>query len=97
VPYKTFKVHLVAGRSNIGVLGVPAALADRYGAGVIGIAACEPTQIGCAPGDVCGTLMVAEQQILRALVALIEKSGSTRCHCRKDSTMSLIHDKNRMY
>lgn len=62
--YKTLMVHLDAGHPNTGVLAVTAALAARYGAGVIGIAACEPIQIGYSEGDFSGALAVAEQQIV---------------------------------
>ncbi|MEG3123383.1 universal stress protein [Sphingomonas sp. GB1N7] len=64
MPYKTLMVHLDAGRSNAGVLAITAAVAERYEAGVIGIAACEPVQIGCAGVDFCGALAVAERQIV---------------------------------
>ena len=64
MPYKTLMVHLDAGRTNAGVLAVTTALAERYQAGVVGIAACEPVQIGYAQGDFGGELAVVEQQIV---------------------------------
>ncbi|WP_238542479.1 universal stress protein [Sphingomonas sp. PAMC 26621] len=57
-------VHLDAGQSNDGVLAVTAVLAERYGAGVIGIAACEPVQIGYPEGDFSGALAVTERQVV---------------------------------
>ncbi|GHH26643.1 universal stress protein UspA [Sphingomonas glacialis] len=64
MPYKTLMVHLDAGQPNAGVLAVTAALAERYSASVIGIAACEPVQIGYAEGDFSGALAVAERQVV---------------------------------
>lgn len=43
--YKTLMVHLQLRQSNAGVLKIAADLADRFQAGVIGIAACQPLQI----------------------------------------------------
>ena len=64
MPYKTLMVHMDAGQANGGVLGVTAALAERYQAGVIGIAACEPIRLGYADGVLGGELAVVEQQIV---------------------------------
>jgi hypothetical protein len=38
-------VHLQPGRSNAGILAIAGDLAERFYAGVIGIAACQPIQI----------------------------------------------------
>ena len=43
--YRTLMVHLVAGRSNAGLLKITKAFADRFHAGVVGIAACQPMQL----------------------------------------------------
>lgn len=48
--YKTLMIHLQLRQSNEGVLNIAADLADRFQAGVIGIAACQPVQI--VQGDV---------------------------------------------
>lgn len=48
--YKTLMIHLQLRQSNEGVLSIAADLADRFQAGVIGIAACQPVQI--VQGDV---------------------------------------------
>lgn len=48
--YKTLMVHLQLRQSNDGVLKIAADLAERFQAGVIGIAACQPLQI--VQGDV---------------------------------------------
>ena len=64
MPFRTLMVHLDAGDGNASVLAVTAALAARYEAGVIGIAACEPIQIGYVDGDFAGALAVAEREIV---------------------------------
>ena len=52
--YANLMVHLEAGRSNAHVLSVAAGLASQFGAGVIGIAACEPVEIGTWDGTFSG-------------------------------------------
>ena len=43
--YKTLMVHLELDGKNSGLLDIAAELADRFNAGVIGIAACQPFQM----------------------------------------------------
>jgi len=50
VTYKTIMVHLQLRQSNAGVLKIAAELAERFHAGVTGIAVCQPMQI--VQGDV---------------------------------------------
>jgi len=50
VTYKTIMVHLQLRQSNAGVLKIAADLAERFHAGVIGIAVCQPMQM--VQGDV---------------------------------------------
>ena len=56
--YKTLMAHLELGRSNEGLLKIAGDLAERFDAGVIGIAMCQPMQIvyseGYIPGDIIG-------------------------------------------
>ncbi len=54
--YATLMVHLTLGQSNAGLLRVAGDLADRFEAGVVGIAACQPMPLvysdgGYAYGD----------------------------------------------
>ena len=54
--YATLMVHLELGHSNANLLQIAGDLAERFTAGVIGIAACQPMQIvfdntGYVPGD----------------------------------------------
>lgn len=64
MPFKTMMVHVDASDDNAAVLALTAALAARFDARVIGIAACEPVQIGYVDGDFTGALAVAERQIV---------------------------------
>lgn len=49
--YTTMLVHLDAGGPNAHVLEVAASLAKQYDAKVIGVAACQPIQMGTLTGD----------------------------------------------
>ncbi len=54
--YATLMVHLELGKSNAGLLGIAGDLADRFEAGIVGIAACQPMPLvysdgGYAYGD----------------------------------------------
>ncbi|WP_238542197.1 universal stress protein [Sphingomonas sp. PAMC 26621] len=64
MPFKTMMVHVAASDGNAALLALTAALAAQQDARVIGIAACEPVQIGYVDGDFTGALAVAEQQIV---------------------------------
>nr|WP_299857914.1 universal stress protein [Sphingomonas bacterium] len=57
-------VHLDGGQTNEPVLAIAASLAARYSARVIGIAACQPMQIGVGGGDFTGGLAVLERDIV---------------------------------
>ena len=62
--YSTLLVHLDGGQTNEPVLAIAASLAAQYKARVIGIAACQPMQIGIADGDFTGGLAVLERDIV---------------------------------
>jgi nucleotide-binding universal stress UspA family protein len=64
VTYSTLLVHLDGGQTNVPVLAIAATLAEQYDAKVIGIAACQPMQIGTAGGDFTGGLAVLERDIV---------------------------------
>lgn len=62
--YSTVMAHLDGARSNKAVLDVTAALAQRYDAAVIGIAACQPVQLGDCDGYMDGAFAVVERDIV---------------------------------
>ncbi|MDQ2763488.1 MAG: universal stress protein [Pseudomonadota bacterium] len=62
--YETLMVHLEASQSNANVLHVTAEIARRFQAKVIGIASCEPIQIGFGEGMMNGEIALAERQIV---------------------------------
>jgi nucleotide-binding universal stress UspA family protein len=64
VTYSTLLVHLDGARPNASVLDAAATLAKRYDAKVIGIASCQPIQIGTFDGYIDGALAVAERDIV---------------------------------
>ena len=80
----TMMVHLGADRSNTKVLDAAGWLAQRLGAGVIGIAACRPVQLDTADGYYSGELLVAEREIiateLETLQAEFENPNSKISH-----------------
>jgi nucleotide-binding universal stress UspA family protein len=57
VTYATLMAHLQLGQSNAGLLRTAGDLAERFHAGVIGIAACQPMQIAYGDGYVYGELI----------------------------------------
>ena len=54
VTYATLMVHLELGRSNASLLQIAGDLAERFNAGVIGIAACQPMPVVYDAGYVSG-------------------------------------------
>lgn len=67
--YSTLMVHLDGGRPNVALLDVAATLADQYDAAVIGIAACQPVQIGTCDGYLGGEYAVIERDIVAGELA----------------------------
>ena len=71
--YTTLMVHLELGRPNAGLLAIARDLAERLHAGVIGIAACQPTPIGYGEGyDLSGELVQAERDELERELKVAE-------------------------
>ncbi len=82
--YKTLLVHLELNADNAGLLEITAALADRFEAGVIGVAACQPSQLMAEEGFAAGKVIertyaemtreieAAEVQFRAALSARVE-------------------------
>ena len=62
--YGTLMVHLELGRSNAGLLQIAGDLAERFRAGVIGIAACQPMQIVYGDGFISGDIYEQDRQEL---------------------------------
>lgn len=62
--YSTIMVHLDGARSNTAVLAAAATLANQYDSRVIGIAACQPVQIGACEGYMDGQIAVMERDIV---------------------------------
>jgi nucleotide-binding universal stress UspA family protein len=62
--YSTLMVHLDGGRPNTALLDVAATLAEQYDAAVIGIAACQPVQVGACDGYLGGEYAVIEREIV---------------------------------
>ena len=60
--YKTLLVHMEIGRSNAHLLKVAHYLADRFGANLIGIAACQPMQMVYADGYIPGEVIEQSRQ-----------------------------------
>ena len=54
--YATLMVNLELGHANAGLLQVTRDLAERFSAHVIGIAACQPMQMGYADGYIPGEI-----------------------------------------
>jgi nucleotide-binding universal stress UspA family protein len=68
--YATLLVHLELGRPNTGLLKITADLAERFRAGVIGIAARQPMQLVYGEGYVSGDLYQQDRdEIIRELIA----------------------------
>lgn len=69
--YKTLMVHSEIGRSNAGLLQISATLADRFGAGVIGIAGCLPPTVVYGDAYVVGSVIEYDRiEIDKALKAV---------------------------
>ncbi len=72
VTYRTLMVHLELGHSNGKLLGVAGDLAQRFDAGVIGIAICQPMQIIYSEGYVPADIIVQDREQREKEVAAAE-------------------------
>ena len=71
--YATLLVHMEIGQSNAGLLQVAATLAERCGAGVIGIAGCQPMMLVASEGgDVYGDLIERDRQDIGRELRVLE-------------------------
>lgn len=64
--YKTIMAHLHVGKSNVELLRVAGDLADRLGARIVGIAACQPMQLFYGEGYTSSSAVVDCQDELKA-------------------------------
>ena len=62
--YGTLMVHLELGRSNAGLLQIAGDLAERFHAGVSGIAACQPMQLVYGDSFISGDIYEQDRQEL---------------------------------
>ncbi len=60
--YATLMVHLELGHPNAGLLQIAGDLAERFDAGVIGIAACQPMQMVYGDGYVSGSFVEQDRE-----------------------------------
>lgn len=60
--YATLLVHLQTGWPNTALLSVAGQFAERFGAHLIGIAACQPMMIVSGDGAVCGDVYADDQR-----------------------------------
>ena len=70
--YATLMVHLGLGSSNAGRLRVAGDLADRYGAGVVGISAAQPMQIVYADSYISGEMIEDDVKVKEKEIAAAE-------------------------
>jgi nucleotide-binding universal stress UspA family protein len=82
--YATLMVHLGLGRSNAGPLQVAGDLAERYEAGLVGIAACQPPAIVYGNGYVDGALVEAGRKELERELREAEAEFRQACAHRTD-------------
>jgi nucleotide-binding universal stress UspA family protein len=72
VTYKTLMVHLQLRQSNDGVLRIAADLAERFHAGVTGIAVCQPMQIVQGDVYVSGDLIEQDREEIKQEIRIAE-------------------------
>ncbi len=61
--YRTLLVHLQIGCPNAGLLNIAGDLAQRYGAGVVGIAAGRPMDVGVTDGFSAGAVYISGETV----------------------------------
>lgn len=75
--YKTLMVHLELNDDNTGLLEITGALAERFQAGVIGIAACQPMQILYDEGFTAGEVVAQDRAEMAKEIAAAETQFRT--------------------
>jgi nucleotide-binding universal stress UspA family protein len=82
VTYKTLMVHLEPKHANTGLLRITGDLAERFGAAVIGVAACQPVQIIEGDVYVSGDLVQQEREEIDKEINAAEAEFRTALHDR---------------
>ena len=72
MPYKTLMVHLELNGDNAGLLQIAGSLAERFKAGVIGIAACQPIQTVYGENLAAGEIMAQDRTAIAEELAAAE-------------------------
>ena len=80
--YATLLVHLELDRPNTGLLKITAELAERFHAGVIGIAACQPLQMVYGDGYVAGDLYQQDRDEIAKELSAAEAEFRAALHGR---------------
>lgn len=75
--YSTLMVHMDLGRPNDAVLAVAADLAERFKAGVTGVAACQPMQMGYMEGYASGDMIDQDRTEIDREIGAAEASFRT--------------------
>jgi nucleotide-binding universal stress UspA family protein len=97
--YATVMAHLELGRRNADLLDIAGDLADRFHAGVIGIAACQPMRIVQGDGYVPGEIIEQDREELETEIRAAEQefhdalaSRVTRLEWRSTVTFDPLAD-----
>jgi nucleotide-binding universal stress UspA family protein len=72
VTYATLMVHLEVGRSNTGLLQLAGDLAERFQAGIVGVAACHPMQILYSDAYIAGDVLEQNQELVESEIMAAE-------------------------
>jgi nucleotide-binding universal stress UspA family protein len=96
--YKTLLAHLEIGEANTSLLKITADVARLFGAGVIGVGACQPTQIILNDGYVSGDVIEQERADIDAAIKAAEgefraafNGAANRLEWRAAVTLAPLH------
>ena len=78
--YATLMTHLTLGSSNASLLQITRDLAERFNAGVIGIAACQPIQVIYGDGFIAGDVVELDRQELEQELKAAEAEFRSALH-----------------
>jgi nucleotide-binding universal stress UspA family protein len=84
VTYSTLMAHLQLGQSNKGLLQIVGDLAEKFHAGVIGVAACQPMQMIYSDGYYSGELIEQDREEIEKEIKAAETEFRTTLHPRID-------------
>ena len=80
--YSVLMVHLELGHPNAGLLRIAGDLAERFHAGVIGIAACQPMNLAYGEGYVSGELLEQDREEIEREISQAEGEFRSALHKR---------------